>query len=121
MVSSLFDVFRMEREAFGVNAHAYRDLLHVSDVATAINLCATKEAEGAINICSGHPLCVENIVKTAASLCNQSPDKVLSMKSNRVGDPVLLIGDNQKLKNLGWEQKVSFENGTQDYFEVGKA
>jgi len=120
LIPALFDVFCMGKQAFGANAHAYRDLLHISDVAEAIKLCTIKEAEGAINICSGQPLRLESIVRKIASLCNQSPDCVLSMKSNRVGEPVLLVGDNQKLKNLGWEQKVSFENGVQGYLKVGK-
>jgi len=120
LIPALFDVFRMAKQAFGVNAHAYRDLLHVSDVAEAINLCTTKEAEGAINICSGQPLRLESIVRKIASLCNQSPDCVLSMKSNRVGEPVLLVGDNQKLKTLGWEQKISFEKGIENYSKMEK-
>ena len=120
LIPSLFDVFCTEKKPFGVNKHVYRDLLHVSDVAEAINLCSTKETEGAVNICSGQPLRLESIVSTVASLCNRTPDGVLSLESNRVGEPLLLVGDKQKLKNLGWEQKVSFENGIQDYLEVRK-
>lgn len=120
LIPTLCDVFSSAKPAVSVNKHVYRDLLHVSDVADAINLCSKSEAEGAINICSGQPLRLESIVRTVASLCNQSPDRVLSMKSNRVGEPALLVGDNQKLKKLGWKQKVSFENGVQDYLKTGK-
>lgn len=119
LIPALFDVFRNAKPAFGVNASVYRDLLHVSDVADAMSLCSRKEAQGAINICSGHPVLLGDVVRAVAKLCLKSPDSVLSIDSSRGGEPDFLVGDNKKLKNLGWMQKLHWVDGIQTYQTTG--
>jgi nucleoside-diphosphate-sugar epimerase len=111
LIPSLFSVFRGEKEAFGVNASSYRDLLHVSDVARAISICSQKEVRGGINISSGEPLSLRSVVNLVASIYKKSPDIVLSLESSRLGEPKILLGANEKIKAFGWSQKVSFEDG----------
>jgi nucleoside-diphosphate-sugar epimerase len=115
LIPSLFDVFRAEKPPFGVNKGAYRDLLHVSDVAEAICLCSKSSVHGAINISSGCPVLLEHVVQLVASRYGKSPSSVLSLKSSRVGEPVILVGDNRKLKALGWRQQISLSEGIQAY------
>ena len=111
LIPSLLKVYRGEKPAFGVNASCYRDLLHVSDVASAISICAQKEVCGEINISSSEPLSLKSIVRLIASKFEKSPDIVLSLESSRLAEPQFLIGENKKIKSYGWCQKVSFENG----------
>jgi len=115
LIPSLFGVFQDEKPAFGVNAHVYRDLLHVTDVAEAIAVCSENEALGKINISSAEPLSLEMIVKEIALICKKLPDEVLSLDSPRIGEPKFLVGDNDKLKKLGWKKNISFEQGIKNY------
>lgn len=115
LVPSLFGVFRKIIPPFGVNADSYRDFLHVSDVANAIAICSIKQAKGTFNISSGVPITLESIVRAVASLCRQDATSVLSQNPIRKGDPKMLVGENEKLKDLGWKQAISIEQGLLDY------
>ncbi|NCD41477.1 MAG: NAD(P)-dependent oxidoreductase [Bacteroidia bacterium] len=115
LVPSLFRFFRGEDAPFGVNANAYRDFLHVSDTVEAIVLCAAKKFDGNINICSGKALLIENIVREIAYICGKNPNNILKFESKRKGDPAFLVGDNQKLRALGWNQNVNLREGLLTY------
>lgn len=115
LIPSLFQVFKGGNLPFGVNSTAYRDLLHVSDVADAFIKCLEAEYNGVINICSGKPVQIEQLVHQIAYICHQSPQAVLSIKSALRNDPQFLIGDNTILKDLGWKQNVCLNDGLLQY------
>ena len=115
LIPSLFRFFRGKEFPFGVNRYAYRDFLHVSDVVGAIMLCVEKKFDGILNICSGKPTSIEQIVREIANICGGNPDQVLEKASNREEDPTFLVGDNQKLRALGWVQKVDIRQGLLTY------
>ena len=111
LIPSLIDVFRGEREPFGVNATAYRDFLHVSDVAAGFVRLLTTGASGAYNICSGEPVRLADVVRTLASLLGTDPEPVLALTTERPGEPPLLVGENLKLKALGWQPTLTLAQG----------
>ena len=111
LIPSLIDVFRGEREPFGVNATAYRDFLHVSDVAAGFVRLLTTGASGAYNICSGEPVRLADVVRTLASLLGTDPEPVLALTTERPGEPPLLVGENLKLKALGWQPALTLAHG----------
>lgn len=111
LVPSLIDVFRGLRAPFGVNAMAYRDFLHVSDVAEGFVRLLTAGASGAYNICSGEPVRLAEVVTTLASLLNADPESVLVLTTERLGEPPLLVGENLKLKALGWRPALTLAQG----------
>lgn len=115
LIPSLFQVFKGQKTPFGVNASAYRDFLHVSDVAQAFIRCLEADYHGVINICSGNPVQIEQLVQQIANNCNRSSEVVLSIKSDLRSDPQFLIGDNTILKSLGWKQKVCLNEGITNY------
>lgn len=115
LVPSLFRCFREEGAPFGVNANAYRDFLHVSDTVEAIFACANNKIDCIVNICSGRPVLIEDIVREIASICGKNPDIILQCESARKGDPAFLVGNNLKLQELGWVQKVSLREGLLTY------
>ncbi len=106
LIPSLFSVFRGLKEPFGVNANCYRDFLHVSDVASAIVLLTNKKVTGCINIGSGEPVLIRDLVKVIAQINSADPMTVLGQKSDRIGEPKFLIGNNEKLKKHGWQNKI---------------
>jgi nucleoside-diphosphate-sugar epimerase len=111
LVPSLIDVFRGQREPFGLNVLAYRDFLHVSDVAEGfIRLLKTMDS-GTFNVSSGEPRRLIEVVTTLASLLGVDPDPVLALKVERLDDPPLLVGENIKLKMLGWRPELTLTEG----------
>ena len=111
LIPSLIDVFRGEREPFGVNATAYRDFLHAYDVAEGFVRLLTTGASGAYNICSGEPVRSAEVVTTLATLLGADPEPVLALTTERPGEPTLLVGENLKLKALGWRPALTLAQG----------
>lgn len=68
LVPSLIDVMNGKRMPFEINASAYRDFLHVSDVASGLRELLIQDARGAYNICSGQPTKLTELVRTLSSL-----------------------------------------------------
>jgi len=102
LIPSLFEVFKGRRTPFGVNASGYRDFLNVEDVARAFVQILKVEATGCYNIASGEPTRIADVVRMIASACNADPSPVLELASERPSEPIMLVGDNSKLKSLGW-------------------
>ena len=111
LIPSLIEVFRGGREPFGVNATAYRDFLHASDVAEGFIRLLTAGASGAYNICSGEPVRLAEVVTTLATLLGADPEPVLALTTERPGEPPLLVGENLKLKAFGWRPALTLAQG----------
>ncbi len=107
LIPSLRAVFQGRREPFGVNGDAYRDFLHVEDVAEAFSVLLRHSAPGVYNISSGQPVLLGDIVRVLATTFGGDPQNVLRLASDRTGDPVFFLGDNAKLKALGWANRFS--------------
>lgn len=102
LIPSLIDVFRGKRPPFGVNANAYRDFIHVEDVARGFIHLLTSAARGNYNIATGQPTPVALIVRQIARAYDGDESIVLNLATERPGEPEILFGDAQKLKGLGW-------------------
>ncbi len=111
LIPSLTEVFRGVRAPFGVNAHAYRDFLHASDVAEGFFRLLTEGADGAYNVCSGEPTRLAEVVTTLASLLDADPEPVLALTTERPAEPPLLVGESLKLKALGWRPALTLAQG----------
>lgn len=111
LIPSLIDVFQGKRPPFGVNALAYRDFLHASDVAAAFVRLLTDGTTGTYNVSSGEPIRLAEVVTILANLCSASPDSVLSLTNKRFGEPPLLVGENSKIRALGWCPGLSLAQG----------
>ncbi len=109
LIPSLIAVFEGRREPFGVNGAAYRDLLHVNDVARAFASLLRPEASGDYNISSGQPTRIADVVLRIAEALGGDARRVLDLAPARLGDPKILFGDNLKLRSLGWTYKNSME------------
>lgn len=107
LVPSLIEVFQGKRPPFGVNAAAYRDLMHASDVAEGLVALLCANADGPYNISSGEPTRLEDFVREIALLLDADPRCVLSLSNDRPQEPRLLVGDNGKLLDLDWTQTLT--------------
>lgn len=103
LIPSLTAVFEGRREPFGVNGAAYRDFLHVKDVARAFTCLLRPEARGDYNIASGEPTRIADLVSRIAEALGGDARRVLDLPTSRLGEPEILLADNRKLRSLGWE------------------
>jgi nucleoside-diphosphate-sugar epimerase len=115
LIPSLFKAFKGEVLPFGVNASSYRDLLHVEDAASAVVTCAQSKFVGAVNICSGRPVRISEVVAAVARLNNSDPQIILKLAPKNQEGNNFLVGDNSKLKSLGWRQEMMLDQGLMNY------
>lgn len=111
LVPSLIDVFQAKRAPCSVNTFAYRDFLHVSDVANGFLQLVLSGTSGEYNISSGVPTRISEIVSVIAELLDADPEPLLALSKDRPGDPAFLVGENLRLKKLGWQPEFTLRQG----------
>lgn len=115
LIPSLFKVFKKEILPFGVNSNSYRDLLHVEDAARAVLACAQSKFVGAVNICSGRPAQISEIVDVVARMNNCDPGIILKLAPKNQEANDFLVGENKKLRSVGWKQEIMLDQGLKNY------
>lgn len=88
-----------------------RDYLHVQDVASALQCLVNHRANGVFNICSGVGVQIKDILLTVEKLMHRKGLVKLGALPARAWDPERIVGDNRKLKALGWEPQYNLDNG----------
>ena len=88
----------------------FQDYLHVEDTARGIVDVLESEIEGAVNICSGKPVQLREIVNKIAEYTNFTGQILWGAIPAAFGDD-LVVGNNEKLKSIGWKPKYSLEDG----------
>ena len=115
LIPSLFRAFKGEISPFGVNASSYRDLIHVEDAARAVLACAQSRYVGAINICSGKPVQISEVVRSVARINKCDPEIILKLAPKNQEANRFLVGENKKLETLGWRQEIMLDQGLLNY------
>ena len=89
-----------------------RDFLHVQDTADAFVALLESEVQGTVNIGSGEPIALRQLIETGAALLGR-PDLVrLGALAPRPDDPPLLLSNVRKLREeVGWQARFSLEEG----------
>lgn len=88
----------------------FQDYLHVEDTARGIVEVFESDVEGAVNICSGKPVQLRYIVNKIAELTDFKGKILWGAIPAAFGDE-LVVGNNEKLKSIGWEPKYSIDEG----------
>ena len=97
------------------NLEAVRDILDVRDCVRAIWLLILKGKPGeAYNICSGKGNKMADILSKLISLSTKEIKVVPDPTKMRPADDPVLIGDNSKLRSLGWKPQVPIEKTLSD-------
>lgn len=90
----------------------FQDYLHVSDTARGVADLFESNFSGAVNICSASPVCLRKIVETIAELTAFKGKILWGAIPSSFEDP-LVAGTNQRLREIGWQQQLSLEQGLQ--------
>ena len=97
----------------------FQDYLHVKDTACGIVDVFESDIEGAVNICSGKPVQLRAIVEKIAELTNFK-GKILWGAIPAAFCDEVVVGNNEKLKSIGWNQKYSLEEGLKETIDWWK-
>lgn len=88
----------------------FQDYLHVEDTARGIVDVFESNLEGAVNICSGQPVQLKTIVNKIAEITNFQGNILWGAIPAAFGDDVV-VGNNEKLKSIGWKPKYTLDEG----------
>lgn len=88
----------------------FQDYLHVSDTARGIIDVFDSNLSGAVNICSGVPVRLRTIVEKIAELTDFHGRILWGAIPAAFGDD-LVVGNNEKLKSIGWTPKYDLDSG----------
>ncbi len=104
-------LLRGERAACS-HGQQVRDFLYVEDVADALVALLDSKVVGAVNIASGRPLAVKELIEMAASRLGGTELLDLGALPAPEGDPPFLVGDLKRLQGeLGWRPPIGIEEG----------
>ena len=88
-----------------------RDFLHVDDVARALVAIAESDLAGPVNVASGRPVTVRELVGTIGRLVGREDLIELGAIPYAAGDPMVVAGDVRRLESSGWAPELSLEEG----------
>jgi nucleoside-diphosphate-sugar epimerase len=91
-----------------------RDFLHVADVGAAIAKVALSDLEGVVNIGSGVPVTVREVVSTVARLCHAEDRVRFGAVPYRPGDPMYVCANVARLRQIGFTPRFDLESGLRD-------
>jgi len=99
---------RLGPEVHVGNLTTARDFIDVRDGVAAMMLLLAKGPVGQpVNICTGEAVSIEEVLHTLIEISGQKVTIVADPELTRPSDEPLLLGDNTRLKNLGWTRKYT--------------
>lgn len=98
----------------------YQDYLHVEDLARAIVMLFESKSQGAVNICSGKPVQLREIVNKIAEYTNFK-GQILWGAIPTYFEESLVVGNNRRLeKEIHFKSKFSLDDGLRNTIEWWK-
>jgi len=112
LVSSVIRSLMHDEPARCTHGNQIRDYLYVQDVAEAFITLIESNVEGPVNIASGHPIALKEIVNRIGKKLNKKGLVKLGAKPDVAGEPNLVVGDINRLSNeAGWRPKFDLDSG----------
>jgi nucleoside-diphosphate-sugar epimerase len=78
-----------------------RDYLHVEDMASALWALAERRLSGTVNVCSGVPLTMRQVMETVAEVVGNGHLIEFGAMPYRAWDPRFICGENRRLQEDG--------------------
>ena len=110
-VPNIFRKIKSNKNIELIDLNHFRDFISVNDICSAVYFLYNEKYKGIINICSGKKINLITIVQYFAKKFKKK------ITINNQKKPSYLVGDNGKLKKIGWKQKDSIRNILNDYFK----
>jgi nucleoside-diphosphate-sugar epimerase len=92
-----------------------RDFLHVADVASALVDVTGSNHVGTVNIGSGRPVSVRDVVSCIAGILDGSGSVQFGARPDSPSDPPFICANNSVLVDeVGWSPRFDLETGLRD-------
>ena len=112
LVASVIRSLLKKEQARCTLGNQIRDFLHVEDVASAFVALLESSVTGPVNIASGHPVEIKQIVHTIAGKLDAMDLVRFGARPESVDDPPRLIADVGRLKNeVSWSPTFDLDRG----------
>jgi nucleoside-diphosphate-sugar epimerase len=115
LVSSVTRSLLEGREAPCSAGLQVRDFLHVSDVAGGLVAVLRSGVTGAVNVGSGEPVTVREVVTRLGAMIGRPELLRLGAIEPKAGEPAFVCADNAKLRaETGWKAAYTLDSGLAD-------
>ena len=113
LVPSVIRALLSNKEARCSHGNQIRDYMHVEDVADAFVHLLGSNLQGPVNIASGEPMKLEQIIARIAALVGSRQELVrLGALPSPPNEPPVILGDVTRLRReLGWRPTYDLEDG----------
>ena len=112
LIPSVIHALLQHEEARCSHGRQIRDFLYVGDVAEAFVALLGSEVEGAVNIASGAPVTLKEIIEWLAQRLDCADLVRLGALAAPPDEPPLLVADVRRLREeVGWQPRSSLEQG----------
>jgi nucleoside-diphosphate-sugar epimerase len=112
LVSSVILSLLANQSAQCTHGNQRRDYLYVKDVADALIALLESHVVGSVNIASGQPLAIKEIVFKIAEKLDGKDLVQLGAINTSADEPNLVVGDITRLsKEVGWQPQYSLDRG----------
>ncbi len=92
-----------------------RDLMYIENTIDALLLVASSGSKATVNVGAGRGITVGELATTVSTRLGGGIS-VVDLKKKVIGSPAL-VSNNDRLRSLGWTEKVSFEDGVERTIE----
>jgi nucleoside-diphosphate-sugar epimerase len=98
-----------------------RDYLHVTDVASACTALLKSDVEGVVNVGSGEPTQLRDMIHTVADALDARSLVALGARDPQPGESPLLLANSTRLRDeVGWTPSFTMQTGLLDTVEWWK-
>lgn len=112
LVPSIVGLLLRNQEANVTKGEQIRDFLHVEDVAAAVWAIAQTNLQGPVNVGSGRPIAVRNIVTKIGDILNRPELIKFGALPYGESDPMFVCANNARLLgNTTWTPRYSLDEG----------
>jgi nucleoside-diphosphate-sugar epimerase len=112
LVASVISSLLQGGTARCTHGNQVRDFLHVEDVASAFVALLDSKVEGAVNIASGNPITIQDLVLLVAEQCGARDQVNFGAIAAPVNEPPLLVADVRRLSGeVGWNPSYQLRAG----------
>ena len=120
LISYVISSLLKNEQALCSQGNQFRDFLYVEDVASAFVSLLDSSVEGPVNICSGRPVSIQQIVMNISKKLNCENLIRFGAKSS-LSEPPLIVGDNRRLVHeVNWIPSVELTAGIDKTIEWWK-
>lgn len=122
LVPSVIHSLLKNRPARCTHGRQIRDFLHVEDVASAFVSLLESDIEGPVNIASGQPISLKEVVELISNKIKRPDLLKLGAIQPSQSDPPVLLADIKRLETeMGWKPKYDLNTGLDQTIEWWKS